>query len=232
MIPSSEDGQTSLAANEKLIGTSSERHFFYLCLTLSIAGGFADAGSFVLVGSFTGHVTGNFLLFAIAVVGHQWPQALACVLAVSCFLVGTACGALWPHMPATSPGRRLVLPLILEMALIVVGVLAATMLPIRPGEGLFICCIGFELGIRNGIMRKFGSVPMHTTFITGMSTSFIVALAAGKRDLARIIHEKCAVKAKPLISFTTMRMGCLVKFFAMKSLAQVFGGLGRFRAVR
>jgi len=50
--------------------------------------------------------------------------------------------------------------------------------------------------------------------------------------LARIIHEKCAIKAKPLISLTTMRMGCLMKFFAMKSLAQVFGGLGRFRAVR
>jgi len=50
--------------------------------------------------------------------------------------------------------------------------------------------------------------------------------------LTRIIHEKCAVKAKPLISFTTMRMGCLMEFFAMKSLAQVFGGLGRFRAVR
>jgi len=50
--------------------------------------------------------------------------------------------------------------------------------------------------------------------------------------LARIIHEKCAIKAKPLILFTTMRMGCLMKFFAMKSLAQLFGGLGRFRAVR
>jgi len=50
--------------------------------------------------------------------------------------------------------------------------------------------------------------------------------------LAAIIHEKCAIKAKPLIPFTTMRMGCLMKFFAMKSLAQVFGGLGRFRAVR
>ncbi len=50
--------------------------------------------------------------------------------------------------------------------------------------------------------------------------------------LTRIIHEKCAIKAKPLISLTTMRMGCLMKFFAMKFLAQVFGGLGRFRAVR
>jgi len=51
-------------------------------------------------------------------------------------------------------------------------------------------------------------------------------------ELTRIIHEKCAIKAKPLISLTTMRMGCLMKFFAMKFLAQVFGGLGRFRAVR
>ncbi len=58
----------------------------------------------------------------------------------------------------------------------------------------------------------------------------------GKRSIATApvldSTEKCAIKTKPLISFTTMRMGCLMKFFAMKSLAQVFGGLGRFRAVR
>jgi len=43
-------------------------------------------------------------------------------------------------------------------------------------------------------------------------------------QLARIIHEKCAIKAKSLTSFATMRT-------AMKSLAQAFGGLGRFRAI-
>jgi len=50
-------------------------------------------------------------------------------------------------------------------------------------------------------------------------------------NLARIIHEKCAIKAKSLTSFATMRTGCLMEFFAMKSLAQAFGGLGRFRAI-
>ncbi len=49
--------------------------------------------------------------------------------------------------------------------------------------------------------------------------------------LTRIIHEKCAIKAKSLTSFATMRTGCLMEFFAMKSLAQAFGGLGRFRAI-
>jgi len=50
-------------------------------------------------------------------------------------------------------------------------------------------------------------------------------------EIARIIHEKCTIKTNLLLSLTTMRMGCLMKFFAMKSLAQVFGGLGRFWAV-
>jgi len=67
---------------------------------------------------------------------------------------------------------------------------------------------------------------------SALATALPSLAKAGHDLLTRIIHEKCAVKAKPLISFTTMRMGCLMKFFAMKSLAQVFGGLGRFRAVR
>jgi len=70
------------------------------------------------------------------------------------------------------------------------------------------------------------------TIPPGPVGKFILTQMAAVAELARIIHEKCAVKAKPVISFTTMRMGCLMKFFAMKSLAQVFGGLGRFRAVR
>jgi len=56
-------------------------------------------------------------------------------------------------------------------------------------------------------------------------------VAVDEALLARIIHEKCAIKAKSLTSFATMRTGCLMEFFAMKSLAQAFGGLGRFRAI-
>jgi len=58
-----------------------------------------------------------------------------------------------------------------------------------------------------------------------------LAKSAQQPKLARIIHEKCAIKAKSLTSFATMRTGCLMEFFAMKSLAQAFGGLGRFRAI-
>jgi len=78
----------------------------------------------------------------------------------------------------------------------------------------------FEAGLAPGLASVTQQMQVFLTVL--LSAAF----------LARIIHEKCAIKAKPLISLTTMRMGCLMKFFAMKFLAQVFGGLGRFRAVR
>jgi len=81
-------------------------------------------------------------------------------------------------------------------------------------------------GLANDIGDGAATLPPRERPLEGKGYLFPPAF------LARIIHEKCAIKAKPLISFTTMRMGCLMKFFAMKFLAQVFGGLGRFRAVR
>jgi len=73
--------------------------------------------------------------------------------------------------------------------------------------------------------RPRASSPRLTSAAFTRSQVFVSAY------LARIIHEKCAIKAKSLTSFATMRTGCLMEFFAMKSLAQAFGGLGRFRAI-
>ncbi len=104
----------------------------------------------------------------------------------------------------------------------------------RPGVVSTLAEIGLMLAETKTLLAKLqasmlcGQVAEHTAHHRVCGIHPVKAAY----QLARIIHEKCAVKAKPLISFTTMRMGCLMKFFAMKSLAQVFGGLGRFRAVR
>jgi len=95
---------------------------------------------------------------------------------------------------------------------------------------------GVEL-VATGADLAGWAMPLHMAPpIEGLQPVTVAPMPVDKArfdgDLARIIHEKCAIKAKPLISLTTMRMGCLMKFFAMKFLAQVFGGLGRFRAVR
>ena len=72
-----------------------------ICLILSGAGGFADAGSFMLIRTFTGHVTGNGLLTAVYLVKGEFSVALLCALAVVAFMSGTAAGTGWQHEGVT-----------------------------------------------------------------------------------------------------------------------------------
>jgi uncharacterized membrane protein YoaK (UPF0700 family) len=153
-----------------------------ICLILALIGGFADAGSYVMVGSFTGHVTGNTVLAMIALAEAHWTQALSSGLAVLAFMAGTTIGALWDHATKLGPCRRLVQPLLAEMALIAVGIGATRLPPGALGQDLFLACLCVALGVQNGILGKVGSVSVHSTFITGMSTSLATSLAGGRPD--------------------------------------------------
>ena len=156
-----------------------DRRYLLVSLTLAFVGGFADAGSFVLVNSFTGHITGNSILLAIHLVNSQWLQALSCLVAVIAFLAGTAGGVMWPHPPGRSTCRRLAPVLLLEIVLIALGMIV----PVLPSTGrkdMFLVSFCLALGLQNGTIGKIDSVAFHTTFITGLSTTLVGALATGK----------------------------------------------------
>ena len=147
-------------------------------LILALTGGYADAGSYLLSGSFTGHVTGNFILMAIAIVGHHGAEALSCILAVTGFLIGTAIGSVWPRVTGGGSCRRLAAPLAAEIVLVAAG-MYATGVRLPFGHEAFLACVCLALGVQNGILSKLGSVPVHTTFVTGMFTSLVGAITAG-----------------------------------------------------
>ena len=170
---------------------TTDRRALAVGLILALVGGYADAGSYLLSGSFTGHVTGNSILMAIAIVGHHGAQALSCLLAVICFLVGTAIGLVWRRRDAGGSCRPLAAPLSVEIVLIATGMYATGLGP-PVGHEAFLACVCLALGVQNGILSKLGSVSVHTTFITGMFTSLVGALtvdAAGptRRVLAAIL---------------------------------------------
>ena len=156
-----------------------EWRYFLVTLLLTFVGGFADAGSYVLVRSFTGHLTGNSVLFAVHLVNAQWLQATSCLIAVAAFLAGTAGGVSWPHRPGRSACRRLAPVLALEVALVALGVMALS-LTSAVQKDVFLTGMCLALGLQNGALGKIESVAFHTTFITGLSTSLVGALAAGK----------------------------------------------------
>jgi uncharacterized membrane protein YdcZ (DUF606 family) len=77
-----------------------------LSFGLAFVGGYGDAASFVLAKTFTGHVTGNLVLAAIAVAAHDWRAALRPLKAWSS----------WPFLP-TIMGMEVILIVAASLAL-------------------------------------------------------------------------------------------------------------------
>ena len=186
-----------------------DRRYLLVSVILAFVGGFADAGSFVLVSSFTGHITGNSILLAIHLVNSQWLQALSCLVAVIAFLAGTLGGVIWPRPSGRSACRRLAPVLALEIALIALGMIISV-LPATGRNDVFLVSLCLALGLQNGALGKIDSVAFHTTFITGLSTTLVAALATGKpgpkgRLLPLIIG--CFIVGALVGAWATTRLG-------------------------
>ena len=145
----------------------------WLSLGLAFVGGYGDAASFVLAKTFTGHVTGNLVLAAIAVAAHDWRAMLGHLSAIVTFLIGIFVSVLivrplkarssWPLLP-TVMGIEIILILAASLAL-ASGV--------AHGVEIFVIFVSLALGLQNGAFRRAGGISVHTTYLTGMITSLI-----------------------------------------------------------
>ena len=145
----------------------------WVSLSLAFVGGYGDAASFVLAKTFTGHVTGNLVLAAIAVAALDWGATLAPLSAIVTFLIGIFVSVLivrplkawssWPLLP-TIMG--------LEVILIVAASFALSS-GLAHGVGIFVIFVSLALGLQNGAFRRVGGFSVHTTYLTGMITSLI-----------------------------------------------------------
>ena len=147
----------------------------WLSLGLAFVGGYGDAASFVLAKTFTGHVTGNLVLAAIAVAAHEWRAAFGRLSAIVTFLIGIFVSVLivrplkawssWPLLP-TIMG--------MEVILIVLGSLALAS-AMAHGIEIFVIFVSLALGLQNGAFRRGGGISVHTSYLTGMITRLISA---------------------------------------------------------
>ena len=145
----------------------------WLSSGLAFVGGYGDAASFVLAKTFTGHVTGNLVLAAVAIAAHDWRAALGHLSAIVTFLTGIFVSVLivrplkawssWPLLP-TIMG--------IEVVLIVAASFALSS-GMAHGTGMLVIFLSLALGLQNGAFRHVGGVSVHTTYLTGMITSLI-----------------------------------------------------------
>jgi uncharacterized membrane protein YoaK (UPF0700 family) len=148
-----------------------------LSFGLAFVGGYGDAASFVLAKTFTGHVTGNLVLGAIAVAAHDWRATFGHLSAIVTFLAGVLLSALivrpvkaWLSWP--------VLPIVMGMEVVLIGTASLAWVSHAAFRiELFVICVSLALGLQNGAFRRAGGISVHTTYLTGMITSLISAEA-------------------------------------------------------
>ena len=148
---------------------------------LAWVGGSLDAMSYLALGHvFTGNMTGNTVLLAMALGSANMPRTLRSLLAVLGFALGVAVGTGLLRGRATGWNSRVNGVLLLEAALLGVALLvfawtSQTVL-LAPWIHGLIVLLGMVMGMQSAAVRQVHLAGVWTTFITGTLTQWIAGL--------------------------------------------------------
>src|SRR5438105_12145068 len=93
---------------------------FRISLGLAFIGGYADASSYLLARTFTGHLTGNCVLAAVSAASKDWYLTLDLLLAVIVFLAGIVVSLILNRfVPVRVRSYSLAIAMFIEVLLIV-----------------------------------------------------------------------------------------------------------------
>ena len=144
---------------------------FRISLGLAFIGGYADASSYLLARTFTGHLTGNCVLAAVSAASKDWYLTLDRLLAVILFLTGILLSLILNRfVPVRLRPSSLTIAMFTEVLLFLS---AAFFLLSGINEQLFIACMCLALGIQNGALHKTNGISVHSTYMTGMVTTLM-----------------------------------------------------------
>lgn len=151
------------------------REITWLSFGLAFVGGYGDAASFILAKTFTGHITGNFVLTAISIAGQDWPTFFRRVLAIALFLTGILLSVSLERLVARKASWSL-LPVVMGLEIILIAMAYfALVSPLATRLELFVICMALALGLQNGAWREAGGISVHSTYLTGMVTNLLTA---------------------------------------------------------
>jgi uncharacterized membrane protein YoaK (UPF0700 family) len=142
---------------------------FTSSIGLAFVGGYADAASFVIARTFSGHLTGNSVLAAVSAASHDWYLTFDRLLAVLVFLGGVLLSLILNRfVSARLRSSSLAIAMSTEVVLFL---LAYVLLVTRANQELFIGCMCLSLGIQNGALTKTKGISVHSTYMTGLVTT-------------------------------------------------------------
>jgi len=150
----------------------SPRQNAILAAYLAFVAGFVNSSGYVLIGSFTSHVTGNVGRFANDLASHDAGAAAGATTMISAFLAGAFVASMIIESDALGTvayayGSALALEALLLVAFTVAfaGLVGGHLL--HDLEGAFLCG---AMGMQNSLVTRLSGAVVRTTHLTGVIT--------------------------------------------------------------
>lgn len=175
----------------------SDRQNRLLASYLALVGGFVNSSGFVLVGTFTSHVTGNVGRLANDLAGADYASATAALGMIFCFFIGAFGVSMMIESRFFGHGSRsysaaLVVEALLLMVFTMLSYSTVTLHPrVRDAEALLLCA---AMGMQNALVTRLSGAVVRTTHLTGVITDLGIESARWFRYWRRAVSEATGVR--------------------------------------
>jgi uncharacterized membrane protein YoaK (UPF0700 family) len=188
---------------------------------LALISGFVNAVGFVMLGSFTSHVTGNFARFANDLALRE-PTASSALAMVFAFLLGATVASVMLESAVfrTTP-QAYGVALLLEAALLTVVVVVVTRVPLTlrniDWETAALCA---AMGMQNSLVTRISGAVVRTTHLTGVLTDIGIEAARWFRFWRAALSRRVGI---PLVLSPTPERPSAPKIILLATIMVSFG---------
>lgn len=173
---------------------------------LALVGGFVNSSGFVLVGTFSSHVTGNVGRLANDAATGQYAAALAALSLVLCFFGGAFAASMMieSRFLGASSTRSYAFALAVETLLLLLFTLLTYVTVsdhprVRDAETALLCA---AMGLQNALVSRLSGAVVRTTHLTGVVTDLGIEAARWfrfwRRSLSKVTRVPLVLGRNPV----------------------------------
>jgi uncharacterized membrane protein YoaK (UPF0700 family) len=192
---------------------------------LAATAGFVNSGGFVMIGSFTSHVTGSIGRFANDLANAEFAASFAALWLVLAFFGGAVASSLiLEQRDAPLVPSRYALALAIEAGLLLTFVFVAglsrTSHPLLlDAQALFLCA---AMGIQNSLVTRLSGAVVRTTHLTGVLTDLGMETARWLRfHQLRVLSGTASPQERPTAARMWLLTTIVLSFVAGAALGAV-----------
>ena len=163
---------------------------------LAFVGGFVNSSGFVLIGTFSSHVTGNVGRLANDAATGQYTAALAALSLVLCFFAGAFAASMiiesrfWGGQSSRAYAFALISETLLLLLFTLLSYVTTSAHPrVQDAETALLCA---AMGLQNALVSRLSGAVVRTTHLTGVVTDLGIESARWfrfwRRSLSEVTH--------------------------------------------